>query len=107
MTRIKRIETIKKLLITEPQDTFLLYALATEYIAENEDKKAQEILESLVNSNPDYIASYYHLGKLYGRLGMNERALAIYEIGMEESKKQKNHKNASEIQHAINELLDY
>lgn len=106
MTRIKRIEAIKRLLANEPQDTFLLYALATEYIAENEDKKAQEILESLVNSNPDYIASYYHLGKLYERIELKESALLIYEQGIEESKKQKNNKNVAEIQHAIDELLD-
>ena len=107
MSRSKRIETIKRLLINEPQDTFLLYALATEYIAENDDKKAQVILESLVNSNPDYIASYYHLGKLYQRMDLKDSALAIYEKGIEESKKQKNFKNASEIQHAIDELLEY
>jgi tetratricopeptide (TPR) repeat protein len=107
MTRTKRIETIKRLLIEEPSDTFLLYALATEYIAENEDKKAMEILETLVNSNPEYEASYYHLGKLYQRMELKDKALIIYEEGIEVSKKLKNFKNVSEIQHAIDELLDY
>jgi Tfp pilus assembly protein PilF len=106
MTSIKRIERIKALLIAEPKDTFLQYALAIEYIAENDDERAKEILENLLESNPEYVATYYHLGKLYERLGINETALAVYERGIEISTEQKNFKNAAEIRNAMDELLD-
>ena len=78
-----RIEQIKTFLNETPSDAFLNYALATEFVALGEDEDALLIFKRLVTEQPDYFATYYHLGKLYERIGEDDRAEEIYEKGME------------------------
>lgn len=78
-----RILQLEKFLIDTPNDPFLNYALAVEYVALNNDTKAQELFEWLVLNHPNYFATYYHLGKLYERLEKEDEAISIYETGLE------------------------
>ena len=78
-----RIEQIRTYLKETPDDAFLNYALATEYVALGNDIDALKIFTRLVDKQPDYFATYYHLGKLYERIGEDDRTEEIYEKGME------------------------
>jgi len=82
MSSNPRIEQIKTFLNETPEDAFLLYALATEYVALSQDDKALQIYVKLVKEQPNYFATYYHLGKLYERIGEDDKAEAIYEKGL-------------------------
>ena len=82
-----RIAQLKTFLNDSPNDAFLNYALATEYVAIGNDKDALAIYLMLVNKQPDYFATYYHLGKLYERMEDEEKAIASYEKGMEITKR--------------------
>ena len=82
-----RIEQLKSFLEKTPNDAFLNYALATEYVALGKDDLALVIFEKLRNSDPEYFATYYHLGKLYERIDEEDKAIEIYEQGMEITKK--------------------
>lgn len=95
---INRLEQLLEFFKNEPQDPFLKYALATEYLRLNNHEKALWFYLDLVKQHPDYIGTYYHLGKLYEQLQQAEEALKIYEQGIEVAKKIKD-------QHALNELL--
>lgn len=95
---INRLEQLLEFFKNEPHDPFLKYALATEYLRLNNQEKALWFYLDLVNQHPDYIGTYYHLGKLYEQLQQAEEALKIYEKGIEIAKKIKD-------QHALNELL--
>lgn len=77
-----RIEQIKMFLNDTPEDAFLLYALATEYVSMQDDEAALDIYLKLVEEQPDYFATYYHLGKLYERMQEDEKAENIYEQGL-------------------------
>jgi Tfp pilus assembly protein PilF len=79
---MERIEQIKTFLNDTPEDTFLNYALAIEYVAMAKDSEARTIFEKLLLEKPDYFATYYHLGKLYERQEENQLAEETYEKGL-------------------------
>jgi predicted Zn-dependent protease len=94
---LSKIEQLQAFLKEQPQDSFLQHALALEYIKLGNDKEAQTIFEQLLQQNPAYVGSYYHLGKLYERLGQTEVAIVTYANGMLQAK-------AANDKHAYNEL---
>jgi len=95
---INRLERLQEFLNNEPNDPFLKYALATEYLRLNNPEKALWFFLDLVHKHIDYVGTYYHLGKLYEQISQPKEALAIYEKGIAVAKKIKD-------QHALNELL--
>ena len=64
---MNRIEKLHELLQQMPGDNFLRHALALEYIKLEKDDDARILFESILNDSPDYVGSYYHLGKLLER----------------------------------------
>ena len=95
---INRLERLQEFLDNEPNDPFLKYALATEYLRLNNPEKALWFFLDLVDKHTDYVGTYYHLGKLYEQMAQPKEALSIYEKGIAVAKKIKD-------QHALNELL--
>ncbi|MDB9882903.1 tetratricopeptide repeat protein [Bacteroidia bacterium] len=81
-----RIEQIRKFLNDTPNDAFLNYALATEYVAMGSDELALPIFVNLMNTQPNYYATYYHLGKLYERTEDEDKAIQTYKKGLEITK---------------------
>ena len=94
---MKRIEKILEYLQQTPGDNFLRHALALEYIKQGDDDSAQDLFRDILNQSPDYVGSYYHLGKLLERKGETGKAIEWYEKGMQAAK-------AANDQHAYNEL---
>ena len=92
-----RVERIKEMLTTNPHDSFLNHALALEYIKVGDDAGAQGLFEQLLEREPDYVGSYYHLAKLLERNGKEQEAITVYEKGMHIAKEKGD-------QHAFNEL---
>ncbi len=80
------------------KDSFLQHALALEYIKIDRDEEARNVFNELLLREPTYVGSYYHLGKLLERAGNFEKAIKIYERGMQEAKK------AGDM-HSYNELM--
>ncbi|HMU58268.1 MAG TPA: tetratricopeptide repeat protein, partial [Chitinophagaceae bacterium] len=81
-----RMERIKQMLVDMPEDSFLQHALALEYIKLGDDGQARQLFETLLNREPGYVGSYYHLAKLLERNGKEAEAVKVYEKGMEEAK---------------------
>ena len=78
-------------------DSFLQHALALEYIKVGKDEEARALFNTILKREPTYIGSYYHLGKLLERAGDFDRAIRVYDRGMEEAK-------LANDMHAYNEL---
>ena len=95
---INRLERLQEFLNNEPNDPFLKYALATEYLRLNNPEKALWFFLDLVDKHTDYVGTYYHLGKLYEQMAQSKDALVTYTKGIAVAKKIKD-------QHALNELL--
>ncbi|HET8827702.1 MAG TPA: tetratricopeptide repeat protein [Pelobium sp.] len=103
---IDRLERLLEFFKSEPNDPFLKYALATEYLRLNNTDKALWYYLDLVDKHTDYIGTYYHLGKLYEQLGQQDDALRTYEQGIEVGKRIKDQHALSELLGAYNSLQD-
>ena len=77
-----RLEKLQQFLAEQPNDPFLLFALAKEYEKMNKEELALEFYTKLTKDHPDYVGTYYHLGKLYERAEQPELAIETYETGM-------------------------
>lgn len=99
MSDIPRLERLLAFLKDEPDDPFLLYAIATEYNG-SEPLKALAYYERLLAEHPDYVGTYYHAAALYADLDEIEKADQTYQKGLEVARQAKDHKAAAELQNA-------
>jgi tetratricopeptide (TPR) repeat protein len=104
-----RLTKLLAFLATEPNDPFILYALATEYKSLNDTEKAFYYYLKLVGEHPLYVGTYYHLGKLYEKEQQMEKAIETYQLGMVNARKKGDTHAFSELQGAYNAAagLDY
>jgi tetratricopeptide (TPR) repeat protein len=98
-----RLQKLLEFLKNEPNDEFLQYALATEYLRLNETDKALYYYEKLVAEHPGYSGTYYHLGKLYETLNRKDEALNTYQQGMQVTREKRDNHAYSELQSAYNQ----
>lgn len=102
--QVNRLEKLLEFLKNEPNDEFLLYALATEYLRLNQTDTALSYYEKLVNEHPNYVGTYYHLGKLYEALNRKDDALNTYQTGMQTARAARDNHALSELQSVYNQL---
>ncbi|HEY1163690.1 MAG TPA: tetratricopeptide repeat protein [Chitinophaga sp.] len=100
-----RISKLKAFLESSPEDSFLKHALALEYIKLNDDDAARRLFEEVLEHEPGYVGSYYHLGKLLERAGEQDKARSIYEKGMAVAKAAKDMHAYNELQAAYEDLM--
>src|SRR5688572_8792301 len=99
-----RIARLVQLLQDNPNDSFVQHALALEHIKLGKDVEARKIFEQLLEKNPGYVGSYYHLGKLLERSNETDNAIKVYEKGMEEAKTAGDNHAYGELRGAYEEL---
>ena len=99
-----RIKKILEFLKENPEDSFLQHALALEYIKLGDDERAKELFMALLQREPGYVGSYYHLAKLLERNGLYEAAIEVYSKGMEEARKAGDNHALNELRSAYDEL---
>ena len=100
-----RIEKLIAFLQQSPNDCFLNHALALEYIKIGKEEDAKLLFEKNLNNDPQYIATYYHLGKLMERTGAPQDAVRIYEEGMKQAKAANEMHTYNELQGAYEDLV--
>jgi len=99
-----RIEKLNEFLNSNPADSFVQHALALEYIKLGDDEKARKLFEVILQREPGYVGSYYHLAKLLERNDNVVEAIRIYEKGMEEAKRAGENHVYGELKSAYEEL---
>lgn len=95
----ERIIQLKKYLESDPNDPFLLYALATEYV-KSDPEMAKSYYEKLLLEHPSYVPTYYHAAALYANLGMQEKAEKTYKKGIETARQANDAHALRELQSA-------
>eukprot|EP00388_Colpodella_angusta_P011776 GDKJ01030025.1.p2 GENE.GDKJ01030025.1~~GDKJ01030025.1.p2 ORF type:complete len:105 (+),score=4.64 GDKJ01030025.1:3-317(+) len=100
-----RIEKLLAFLKDTPNDCFLNHALALEYIKQGNDQESKGLFEKNINTDANYVATYYHLGKLLERIGEQEQAIKIYEQGMAVAKVVNDNHSYNELQGAYEDLV--
>ena len=99
-----RIEMLKRYIDEDPEDSFSRYALSLEYIRLNNFPEAKRILSELMFKDPDYLASYYQMGKLNESTGSIDEAAYVYQKGMVLARLQKNQHTFNELEGALKQL---
>ena len=99
-----RISKLNEFLKATPKDSFVQHALALEYIKLGNDEQARGLFEEILNREPGYVGSYYHLAKLLERNDKIDEAIKVYEKGMEETKKAGDSHAFGELRGAYEEL---
>ena len=94
---MSRLDQLFQFLEAQPDEPFLLFAVAKEYERADDAPKALEFYLRLHQTTPQYVGLYYHLGKLYERAGDLQNAIETYGKGIEIAR-------AAGDQHALNEL---
>lgn len=96
---------MKEFLLANPQDSFVQHAMALEYIKLGNDEDAKQLFETILDREPGYVGTYYHLAKLLERTGETDAAIKIYEKGMAETKKAGDNHAYGELKGAYEELI--
>ena len=99
-----RIEKLNEFLQANPADSFVRHALALEYVKMGDDLAARKLFEELLEGDPAYVGSYYHLAKLLERNNATGEAIRWYEKGMEQAKKLRDEHAWQELRGAYEEL---
>lgn len=84
-----------------PKDSFSKFALALELLKQNDVNKAKLLFESILEQDPEYLGVYYHLGKLYGQIGLLKQSRDLFLEGIVLAKKQQNHRTETELTDAL------
>ncbi|MEM1271168.1 MAG: tetratricopeptide repeat protein [Bacteroidota bacterium] len=79
---VSRLERLLQFLEEDPNDAFTLFALAQEYTKLGDPTQATALYERLVNEQPEYVGTYYHLGKIYEEADRFDEAVEIYQRGI-------------------------
>ena len=99
-----RIEQLRTYLKDDPEDAFLLFALAQEQVKAGEWETARDTYHQLHRLHPDYVGLYYHLGMLEQHTGNVESARSVFREGIQQAAKANDHKAVSELQAALDNL---
>ncbi len=103
---MERINRLKQFLADNPDDSFLNHALALEYVKLGQEQDARRIFEQILEKDPSYTGSYYHLAKLLERTGETALAISWYEKGMQAARSAGDQHAYNELQVAYEELAD-
>lgn len=98
---MNRLEMLLSFYKEDKEDAFTRFALAQEYLKMGNEEQAQIFYESLVQDQPKYVGTYYHLGKLYEKQHLWEKAKGIYKKGIEIAEEEKTFHDRAELQSAL------
>jgi len=88
---------IQRLLDLEPNDPFMLYAMATDHAKESEHLEAVSFYERTIEADPDYCYAYYHMARSLEALNRIEEAKIVLDHGLEAAQHTNDAKGISEI----------
>ncbi len=99
-----RLELLREIVRSKPDDTFARYGLAMELSASGDPGQAWEQFDYLLTHHADYSPAYYHAGRLLASLGRREEARTVLTKGIEVTGRQGNLHAQGELQAAIEQL---
>ena len=102
---MNRIEILKGFLSENPNDSFSRYALALELAKLGQHDDAVREFETVKKNDPDYVATYFHLGQLYQKMEKSHEAEKTFRTGITVATKIGDDHTRSELEGALEALL--
>ncbi|MFM2206190.1 MAG: hypothetical protein RL213_165 [Bacteroidota bacterium] len=103
---MSRTAQLHELIKEDPDDPFLQYALGLEYLKMSDLEAARTLFRQIIERFPDYLATYYQLGKVLERLKSPQNALSAYQAGIQVAVQQQNMHALAELRTAFELLQD-
>ncbi|WP_018342140.1 hypothetical protein [Cytophaga aurantiaca] len=100
---MNRLEYLLQLHKEQPNDPFLVYGIALEHKKIDSDETAV-YFNLLLNSFPDYLATYYQAAEYFAEKGIYEKALEIYDKGIQLATDLNEMKTLAELKNAKQNL---
>lgn len=100
-----RIEDLLAMMNDDPEDPFIPYALALEYVRTENREKAGETFNLLLNRFPDYLPAYYQAARFFIEDEDHDLVRNVYEKGIELAEKQGQRKTLLELRSAYEQFL--
>lgn len=91
----------------DPNDVFVLYAIALELYKLGRAVEAHEKMVRLIAAQPDYVPAYFRLGQWHAEQDEIEEANLILNQALEKAKAQKDTKAIQEIKELLLFIEDY
>jgi tetratricopeptide (TPR) repeat protein len=101
---MSRLDQMLSFLEQDPNDSFSRYAVALEYMALKDYRRAAEYLIGLRERDPAYVATYYQLGQVHTALEEWDEAEEAYNAGIKVGRQAGDLHAVSELQAALDEL---
>jgi predicted Zn-dependent protease len=100
MSPSTRRQQLEAMLAEDPNDEFLRYALAMEFVNAGEHESAVRHFRELIALNPakPYVPAYQMAGQLLLKLGRTKDAITLLRDGVAQAQKQGNLHAAGEMQ---------
>jgi Tfp pilus assembly protein PilF len=99
-----RQQQIEEMLAEDPNDPFLRYGLAMEYIAQGDHEAAARCFHELIEVAPDYVPAYMQWGQVLVRLGRTNEAGEVWSRGVAVAQKAGDQHASEEMQGFIANL---
>ncbi len=91
---------IESLLQDSPEDVFLNYAYAMEFIKESEIESAREIFAKVRKLDPDYVPAYFQEAQMLGQEDLIDEAKQILASGIDVARR-------TGDDHALGEMTEF
>lgn len=101
MTPEERIPLLLGFLADDPSDAFSRFALAQEYARLDQTEQALAEYARLTREQPDYVGTYYHLGKLLEAAGQRDEAEQTYRTGISVAERLRDAHSRAELNDAL------
>lgn len=98
MSAKTRKEQIEAMLKDDPNDPFLRYGLAMEYVSQGNDAHAAFCFLELLDLAPDYIPAFLQAGQAFLRLGQRNHARDVWNRGVRAARNKGDNHAADEMQ---------
>jgi len=92
-----RLEKLLQIIKIQPDSSFVKFGIAKEYENINNFQEAVIWYQKLLNDDPDYTGTYYHLSNLKMKLDQQKEALECIEKGIVRCKALKSDHDLAEL----------
>lgn len=96
-----RATALRAMLEQDPKNSFVRYALAMDHVSNGSLEDAMTEFRTLIDSDPNYCAAYFHGGQTLEKLSRSQEAADLYRAGIEAATRTGDSHTRSELQAAL------
>jgi predicted Zn-dependent protease len=92
-----RRDQLLELLKSDPDDVFLLYALAMACLSDGEIQEGLQLFDRVIERDPNYVAAYFQKGQVLARESTAQEARDVIRRGIEVARRMEDEHAAGEM----------